>query len=86
MKYTALSVHLFAGASEKDTEAATTTKRVEGTQRRRYRCRAITPLLYIYIRRAFATRRAAHFVNFAYQSSERKRETESGRAMRDTGR
>lgn len=27
MKYTALSVHLFTGASEKDTEAATTTTR-----------------------------------------------------------
>lgn len=27
MKYTALSVHLFAGASEKDTEATTTMRR-----------------------------------------------------------
>lgn len=56
---------------------------VEGIQRRRYRCRAITPLLYI--RRAFATRRAAHFVNFAYQSSERKRDGERALVMHVAG-
>jgi len=45
VKYTELSIHLFAGASEKDTEAAMSTRRVEGIQQWRYRCRAITPLL-----------------------------------------
>lgn len=83
VKYTGLSIHLFAGASEKDTEAGdadadATCRRY--TTARRYRCRAITPLLRgTPCRRATLDERLrlAYFVNFAYQSSERERERES---------
>jgi len=85
VKYTGLSIHLFAGASEKDTEATTGRRRVEGTQRRRYRCRAITPLpaRRVAVCRVASRPLLAHFVNFAYQSSER--ESSRSRNAHDAG-
>lgn len=61
-----------------DADADATCRRY--TTARRYRCRAITPLLRgTPCRRATLDERLrlAYFVNFAYQSSERERERES---------